>query len=121
MANVLISENLTLEGIPGSLLDEAEAISADASRKNGIAALEKQTPPPVSPDTKPEDGLYGGSKEISTTKPTLSPREEAYKNLLLGVGYLKEGSYQEALKVLNLVKEASLAQDVAWYLSLIHI
>ncbi len=119
MANTLIAEDLELNNIPTSLEAEAQAIAIDINRKKGIATLEKLAPPSPAPDNKkPGEILLGSSPDEIAKKSGLSSREEAYRKLLLGVGYLKEEKPQEALKVLNQVKEASLVQEVAWYKAL---
>ena len=108
-----------LEAVPRKLTDQATAIGVDVQRQQAIAELQKMKP---SGPTDPSDGpLYGSGQEGTTSGKTLSAQEESYRQLLLGIGYLKEKKDQEALRALNLVKDKSLAQEAHWYKALAYL
>ncbi|GHB88850.1 hypothetical protein [Persicitalea jodogahamensis] len=107
------------ENVPPKLADQALAIAIDVQRQQALAELQKMKA--VGP-AKPSDGpLYGSGQEDTTPDNTLSAREESYRQLLLGIGYLKEKKVPEALQVLGLVKDKSLTQEAHWYKALAYL
>ena len=118
MANILIAENLNLNDIPPSLQKEASAIGVDIDRGQAISALENLEKSAPAVTQKPDEPLLGSSPDNPAEKKALSATEEAYRKLLLGIGYLKEGRSEEALRTLDRVKVPSLAQEVHWYKAL---
>lgn len=121
-----INKPIDTEGIPRKLLDEAKGISNDETRKKTIRRLEMSTRAAQAADSPlPDDIIYGSGTDTLLTLPNDSIRsiekEKAYRQLLLGIGYLKNKEAEKALKTINQIHERVLIQDIHWYRSLIYL
>ncbi|MCF0070802.1 hypothetical protein LZD49_09990 [Dyadobacter sp. CY261] len=125
-AEYYISQGLDLKNVPSRFAGDVTGINtADGLR----ASIEKLKSLGLGKKTdtgkaeNPDEIKYGsgGTAVDEKQKTALSASEENYRKLLLGISYVKAGRYNEAVVVLDQVKEKSLAQDVLWYKGLSYI
>ena len=120
MAQSLINDSIALGTIPPKLGNSYTGLSSEDTRQKAIRQLEAMGKTPQSTPTDPDKRLYG-SGENTPAKPKLTSKEESYRGLLLGIGYVKEGNNKAAVEQLNQIKDSSLAQDVSWYKALAYL
>ncbi|MFN8348839.1 MAG: hypothetical protein U0X91_27820 [Spirosomataceae bacterium] len=117
---VHIDEPAKLNSVPKRLTGAYEAINGEAGRKNAIKRLEDFSAP-----DDPRELQHGSSQEPtedrSVSATALNAKEESYRKLLLGIGYIKTKKGQKALTVLNQVVNKDLSQDVSWYKALAYL
>lgn len=116
-AKSMANDPIGLEQLPASMVASAEGIADEESRTHAIKRLKAMASSTSSKSTKPSDEMVYGNGNAATTPPqtSLSKREESYRQLLLGIAYVKAGEYSQALIHLKQVKENDLQQDASWY------
>jgi hypothetical protein len=117
----LINEPLELNNVPKNLATQASGIEGEASRDKALKTLEK-----MAIKASPSDDIQVGSSPDATDDksvkyPPLSTKDEAYRKLLLGIGYLKSDKAKSAVVVLEQIKDSSIEQDVSWYKALAYL
>lgn len=116
-AKSMANDPIGLEQMPASMVASAEGIADEGSRKRAIHRLKAMASSTSRKPSKPSDEMVYGNGNAATTPPqtSLSKREESYRQLLLGIAYVKAGEYSQALIHLKQVKETDLQQDASWY------
>jgi hypothetical protein len=122
MSKALAMEPLKLVDVPVKFKSERESVENDLEPEAALSRLENFIQPKASV-TKSDstEPLYGSPEHVKQNKSELSQKDEGYRLLLLGIGYLKQENTEKALNALNRIKYPGLSQDVGWYKALTYL
>ena len=122
MSGAMVMEPLKLADVPAKFKSELESLENDLEPAGAITRLENFGRSNAA-TAKSDSGeqLYGSPEKANQTKSQLSTRDDGYRLLLLGVGYLKQENAEKALNAFNRIKYDGLAQNVRWYKALAYL